>query len=103
MKWLFSTLFALALVAAGCRSGEHFAGPTTPTASGNTVGQGDCSLTIIILGGSTVIRGEPGASIVVGGVTINFNPDCSSTVVTTTETGHVQQRHAVDGDRVMIR
>ena len=89
MKIVTFLVLCVAL-AAGCGSGDsaspQSSAPTTPTITGGgdvTIGQGPCSLIIVIQGNPTLIRADRNATVSTGGVTIIFGPDCSSVVTTT--------------------
>ncbi len=94
MTKLLGLLVALTLAVVGCTGGgdgdqPQSTAPTTPSLGGGdtTFNQGPCSLVIIVQGNPTIIRGDRGATISVGGLTIVFGPDCSSTVTTTNKPG----------------
>ena len=78
------------LLVAGCNSrGDNAepqsSAPTTPSVGGDgpvTIGQGPCSLVVVIQGNPTLIRADRGSSVSTGGITIVFGPDCSSEVTT---------------------
>ena len=59
--------------------------PTAPSVGGGggpvIIGQGACSLVVIIQGNRTEVRGDVGSTVNAGGITIIFGPNCSSTVL----------------------